>query len=240
MPETNKPNILVSFLGEISHEAAWQMQLMIAAMRRDGRMPDTLLLLEHPPTLTTGKRLNPQNILASADELEKMGITVKKTDRGGDVTYHGPGQLVGYPILDLDYHGRSVTRYVSRLESVFIRLLADHYGIEAGRDDAHRGVWTGRDKIAAIGCAIKQRITLHGFAFNVNTDLSHYRWIRPCGIPDRGVSSLASLTGRRHDMDTVGIQVMETFCDVFKMTPVRVGREALARLQKKTAPQEPW
>ena len=239
MPETNKPSVLVSFLGEISHEAAWRMQLRIAAMRRGGRMPDTLLLMEHPPTLTTGKRQNPQNILASTQELEKMGVAVRRTERGGDVTYHGPGQLVGYPILDLDCHGRSVTRYVERLESVFIRLLADHYGIEAGRDDMHRGVWTGRDKITAIGCAIKQRITLHGFAFNVNTDLSHYRWIRPCGIKDRGVTSLAALTGHGHDMDTVGIQVMKSFCDVFGLTPIRVGRRELAGLQDKTAPHDP-
>ena len=233
MSGTNNPGLLVSFLGEISHEAAWQMQLRIAAMRRGGRVPDTLLLLEHPPTLTTGKRQNPENILASAEELDKRGITVRRTERGGDVTYHGPGQLVGYPILDLKCHGRSVTKYMDRLETVFIRLLADHYGIEAGRDDAHRGVWTGRDKITAIGCAVKQGITLHGFAFNVNTDLTPYRWIRPCGIPDRGVTSLAFLTGRTHDMDTVGIQVMESFCRVFKMTPARIGRQALERLQEK-------
>lgn len=234
MPETNAPNLLVSFLGEVSHETAWQMQLRIAALRRGGQIPDTLLLLEHPPTLTTGKRQDPRNILASAEELEKKGITVRRTERGGDVTYHGPGQLVGYPILDLNYHGKSIARYVDLLESVFIRLLADHYGIEAGRDDAYRGVWTGRHKITAIGCAVKQGITLHGFAFNVNTDLSPYRWIRPCGIPDRGVSALASLTGCTHDMDTVGIQVMESFCEVFEMTPLRIGRRALARLQEKT------
>lgn len=212
-------DLQVVFLGTIRHGDALDIQWKLVEKRQNNRVGDTLLLLEHPPTMTLGKRENPDHLLVSKEELSRMGMEVVKTDRGGYVTYHGPGQLVGYPVIHLDAHGGSVRKYVHQLEEVFIRLLNIRYGIPAGRDDEHRGTWVGNGKITAIGCAVRRRVTMHGFAFNVNTNLEPYRWIQPCGITGKGVTSLAALTGRAHDMELVAGQVMESFCRVFQMTP---------------------
>jgi lipoyl(octanoyl) transferase len=169
------------------------MQLAGDAVRASAP-PDTdhLFLLEHPPVLTLGRAAGRQHILAAPAWLERQGFEIHPTDRGGDVTYHGPGQLVGYPVLDLTEHP-DVRKYVAALEEAMIRLCADH-GIEAGRHEEHRGVWVGRKKIGAVGVHLARWITSHGLAFNVAPDLAHFQLIVPCGIADPrlGVTSLAA------------------------------------------------
>ena len=181
-----------------------------------GVIDDTLLLVEHPHVLTLGVRGDGgrSHILAAPDVLAERGIEIHDTGRGGDITYHGPGQLVGYPIVDLAPDRRDVHRYVRDLEDVLIRTAAT-YGVDAGRVEGLTGVWVGRDKLAAIGVRIARWITSHGFALNVTTDLSYFDLIVPCGIPDRGVTSLARLLGRPVDMHDVEDRVATEFLAVF-------------------------
>jgi lipoyl(octanoyl) transferase len=153
-------------------------------------------------------------VLATPEALEARGVALFETGRGGDVTYHGPGQLVGYPILDLEPDRCDVHRYVRDLEETLIRLAAA-FGVEAGRVEGLTGVWVGHEKLAAIGVRISRWITSHGFAFNVSTDLSHFDLIVPCGITDKGVTSLERLLGRRVPIDEVEIAAVRAFCDVF-------------------------
>lgn len=205
----------VNDLGVIPYEEAHARQLDLVAARGRGEVADTLLLLEHPPVITMGRNADPTEILASEATLSEAGATIERIERGGETTYHGPGQLVGYPIIDLRQWMRSLKRYVHLLEELFIRLLEREYGIAAGRDAEHRGVWVGEEKITAIGIAVHNRITYHGFAFNVDTDLSHFGWIIPCGITDRGTTSLARLIGEAPPMDLVKRQVEAEFRELF-------------------------
>jgi lipoyl(octanoyl) transferase len=192
------------------------MQRALVEDRRAGRIDDTLLLLEHPHVLTLGVRGDGgrSHILATSEALAERAIDVHETGRGGDITYHGPGQLVGYPILDLKPDRCDVHRYVRDLEEVLIRTAAS-YGVEAGRVDGLTGVWVGRDKLAAIGVRIARWITSHGFALNVTTDLGYFDLIVPCGIPDRGVTSLARLLGRSVDLREVEDRLVAQFGAVF-------------------------
>lgn len=181
---------------------------------------DTLFLVEHPPVITLGIRGKREHILVPEEELEKMGISVQQASRGGDVTYHGPGQIVGYPIMNLKHFGRDIHYFVERIENAFINLLKEDYGISAERGDkTYTGVWVGNDKITAIGIQVKRWTTMHGFAFNVNTDLSHFRWIIPCGLADRGVTSLERLTNQKQDMKKLFRRTAEAFCESFGVTP---------------------
>jgi lipoyl(octanoyl) transferase len=172
------------------------------ARRQAGTVADHLLLLEHDPVFTLGRNARPENVLLPAEALRARGFDVFETGRGGDVTYHGPGQVVGYPILDLGPDRRDVHRYVRDLEEVLIRTCADH-GIEAGRVEGLTGAWVGREKIGAIGVRIARWVTSHGFAFNVSTDLAAFDLIVPCGIRGRGVTSLERLLGRTVPLDDV-------------------------------------
>jgi len=190
-------------LGHIDYERALALQLDLVAQRQQEKIGDTLLLLEHPPVITLGKSASENDILVPRSTLEAAGATVHRITRGGETTYHGPGQLVGYLIINLYEHQRSLKRFVYNLEQVFINLLSEEYGIQAGRDEEHRGVWVGTEKITAIGIAISHGVTMHGFAFNVNTDLSHFQWIIPCGITDRGQTSVATLLGRPVEMPVI-------------------------------------
>src|SRR4029079_12371763 len=185
--------------------------------RRAGDIPDTLLLLQHPHVLTLGVKLADAklHVLASPEELAALGVEVFEAGRGGDVTYHGPGQIVGYPILDLRPDRCDVHKYVRDLEEVMIRTCAD-YGIAAGRIAGLTGTWVGAEKIGAIGIRISRWITSHGFAFNVRTDLDHFKLIVPCGISDRGVTSLERLTGRTIELDAVEDALVRRFSDVFE------------------------
>jgi len=181
---------------------------------------DTLFLVEHPPVITLGVRGKKENILLPEEELVKMGVTIQQVNRGGDVTYHGPGQIVGYPVMNLKHFGRDIHYFVERIEDTFIKLLKDDYGITAGRGDkTYTGVWVGNDKITAIGIQVKRWTTMHGFAFNVNTDLSHFKWIVPCGLTDKGVTSLEKLTNTKQDMEKLFRRTAEVFCESFGVTP---------------------
>lgn len=203
-------------LGRIDYVAALDLQRERVEARKAGRIPDTLLLLEHPHVYTLGRNARRENILASSERLAQIGAAVFETDRGGDVTYHGPGQLVGYPILDLNGHRRDVRWYMRSLEEVFIRVAAG-YGIQAGRIDGLTGVWVGETKLVAMGVHISRWVTSHGFAFNVNTDLGYFERIVPCGLPDKGVTSLEKLLARRVQMEDAAERVVEAFGSVFRM-----------------------
>ena len=201
-------------LGRIDYDAGLELQKQLVEDRRAGRIGDTLLLLEHPPVITLGvkTRGKPTHVVASEEALDDAGVTVHETGRGGDVTYHGPGQLVGYPIFDLKPDRCDVHQYVRDLEEALI-IAVRRFGIEAGRVKGLTGVWVGpkgsESKLAAIGVRISRWITSHGFALNVSPDLSHFDLIVPCGITDRGVTSLQRLTGRDIPMSEVEDAVVE-------------------------------
>lgn len=206
--------------GELAYDEGLALQARLVEERRAGTIPDTLVLLQHPPVITLGAKTRgkPTHIVASEAELAEAGVTVHDTGRGGDVTYHGPGQLVGYPILDLKPDRCDVHQYVRDLEEVLIRAIA-RFGVVGKRVDGLSGVWVGEDrreaKVAAIGVRISRWITSHGFALNVNTNLTHFDLIVPCGIADRGVTSLERLLGRAVPMTEVEDAVVESMRDVF-------------------------
>lgn len=197
-----------------------ELQKHFVEERRAGHIPDTLLLLQHPHVLTVGvKKEGRSHILASPEQLEALGVEVFDTGRGGDVTYHGPGQVVGYPILDLNPDRRDVHRYVRDLEEVMIRVCARH-GVEAGRIQGLSGTWVthperGPEKIGAIGVRISRWITSHGFAFNVSTSLDYFGLIVPCGITDCGVTSLEAVTTRPQTIPAMESAFMDEFGAVF-------------------------
>ena len=202
-------------LGRMAYDRALDVQLQLVEERRAETIPDTLALVEHPPVITMGRSAVDADILAPPEELMAAGAAVHRITRGGEATYHGPGQVVGYPIVNLYNHQRRIRLFVERLEETIIRVLDRHYGISAGRDPAHRGVWVGEEKIAAVGIAVTRKITMHGVAFNVSCDLSHFGWIIPCGITDRGVTSVAQLLGRPVDLAEAREHVVRAFVEVF-------------------------
>ena len=214
-------------LGTIAYAEALAMQRALVEDRRAGRVPDLLLLLQHPPVITLGVRGDGgrANVVATREQLQELGISVEETGRGGDVTYHGPGQIVGYPILDLKPDRCDVHRYVRDVEEVMIRVCAD-YGLPAGRIKGLTGAWIGAEKIGAIGIRISRWITSHGFAFNVSTNLRHFQLIVPCGISDRGVTSLERATGRHVSIEEVEERFIERFADVFERDVVTGDRSA--------------
>lgn len=222
--------IQVVFPGRIDYQEALDIQEKLLGLRQQGEIGDVLLFLEHPPVLTVGRRGKDSNILLTKQLLEADGISVYYVSRGGDVTYHGPGQIVGYPIMDLNNHGKDIHAFVWRVEEVIVRLLKDEYGITAGRDDKYTGVWVGNEKITAIGFAVKRWVTMHGFAFNVNTQLEHFKWINPCGIIDKGVTSLQKLLGRPLDFDKMNRQALDYFCRVFDLEPEIIDKKELYRM----------
>jgi len=208
-------------LGTVSYPEALAMQRALVEERRAERVPDLLILLQHPAVITLGVKGDGgrSNVVATPDRLSALGIAVEETGRGGDVTYHGPGQIVGYPILDLRPDRQDVHRYVRDLEDVMIRTCAD-YGLTAGRIPGLTGTWLGTEdrapeKIGAIGVRISRWITSHGFAFNVSTRLDHFQLIVPCGIADRGVTSLEKATGRAIPIEEVEDRMIQHFAAVF-------------------------
>ena len=219
-------SLLVRRLGVMPYAQALELQRTLVTSRQRGEIPDTLLLVEHPHVLTLGVRGDGgrSHILATAQNLAARGVEVHETGRGGDVTYHGPGQIVGYPIVDLKPDRCDVHRYVRDLEEVLIRT-AHEYGVGAARVEGLTGVWVGRDKLAAIGVRIARWVTSHGFALNLTTDLEYFNLIVPCGIADRGVTSLEKLVGRRLDRREVEDHLVAHFCAVFDRQPqVRVSQ----------------
>lgn len=206
----------VKRLGVISYAQGLELQKTLVEQRKAGEIPDQLLLLEHPPVITLGvkARNDRSHIVAAPSVLEAEGVEVFETGRGGDVTYHGPGQLVGYPILDLKPDRCDVHAYVRDIEEVMIRAAAE-FGVQAGRVPGLTGAWVDSEKLAAIGVRIAKWVTSHGFAFNVNTTLDHFNFIVPCGISDKGVTSLERLLGRQVAMDEVENAIERAFRDVF-------------------------
>jgi lipoyl(octanoyl) transferase len=204
-------------LGLVPYREALELQKTLVEERRANRVPDLLLLLQHPAVITLGVRRDSRSHVKATDrQLTTHGIEVHEAGRGGDVTYHGPGQIVGYPILDLRPDRCDVHRYVRDLEEVMIRVCAD-YGIVAHRIAGLSGAWVGDEKIGAIGVRISRWITSHGFAFNVNTRLDDFRLIVPCGIADRGVTSLQNLVGSQLSIQEVEERVIRRFAEVFDM-----------------------
>lgn len=210
-------------LGRIDYKEALNIQEKLLDLRQRQKIDDIFLLLEHTPVLTLGRRGEYTNILLSSQELIDNGVSIYEVTRGGDVTYHGPGQIVGYPIIDLNNHGKDIKDYVWKIEEVFIRLLKEEYHISADRDEKkYTGVWVGNEKITAIGIAVKHWVTMHGFAFNVNTQLEHFKWINPCGITDKGVTSLQKLLGHSLDFEKLNNNVADYFCKVFGIQPIEM------------------
>jgi lipoyl(octanoyl) transferase len=205
-------------LGRVPYVEALELQRSLVDERRAGHIADTLLLVEHPHVLTLGVRGDGgrSHILAGAETLAARGVAVHETGRGGDITYHGPGQIVGYPIIDLKPDRCDVHRYVRDLEEVLMRTAGD-YGIDAHRVHGLTGVWVGQEKLAAIGVRIARWITSHGFAFNVSTDLEYFSLIVPCGIADRGVTSLDRLLGRTVELADVQQVIVRHFSNVFSL-----------------------
>ncbi len=207
---------VVEQLGLMDYAQALRLQQEKVALRKARAIPETLLLLQHSHVYTLGRNARQEHFLASPEQLAQLKAEVFETDRGGDITYHGPGQLVGYPILDLSQHRRDLAWYVRSLEEVLIRVARD-FGIQAGRLPGAPGVWVESEKLAALGVHVSRWLTSHGFALNVNTDLSYFRWIVPCGLQGKGVTSLEKLLGRGLEVNAVAERVIERFGDVFNL-----------------------
>lgn len=216
----------VYWLGTVSYEKALGYQKTLLERRIAGETRDSLLLLEHPPTVTTGRRGNTEHLLVRKEHLEKRGIAFHRASRGGDITFHGPGQLVGYPILNLRDHGTDVRGHMRKLERTVIRSLGD-FGIEGGRVDGATGVWAGGGKIASIGIAIRKWVTYHGFALNVNTELDYFDLIVSCGITDVRITSMKSLLGGFENVkiQTITDIITENFMRVFNFDNLVRGKE---------------
>lgn len=200
-------------LGVEPYDRVWEMQHRLVEARRAGRIPDAFLLLEHEPVITLGRRGNESNILAAPARLEELGVIVRKVERGGDVTYHGPGQIVGYPILRIHDHNLGASDYMHALEEVLIRVVGD-LGITAYRRDGLVGVWTEGGKVAALGARIQLGVSFHGFALNVDPIMEHWRLIVPCGLTEP-VTSMRQLLGRRVEVAEVRARVRARFEEVF-------------------------
>jgi len=192
--EQTMPPVVFSDLGRLDYQSAWDLQQVLQADLIERRGPEHLLLVEHPPTITIGRRGTADEVVAPRKVLAARGITVTPTDRGGQVTYHGPGQIVAYPILDLQQHKVGLHDYMRALEEAVIRVLQE-YDVKGYRVEGRTGVWVGKEKVCAMGIRVRRWCTIHGLAFNVSTDLNHFGMIIPCGIRDRGVTSLKLLLG---------------------------------------------
>ena len=214
-------------LGVVPYADALALQKQLVDERREGRIGDVLLLVEHPHVLTLGVRGDGgrSHILATPEALGARGVEVHESGRGGDITYHGPGQIVGYPIMNLQPDRCDVHRYVRDIEEVLIRTASD-YGVQAERVEGLTGVWVGREKLAAIGVRISRWVTSHGFAFNATTNLEYFNLIVPCGIADRSVTSLALLLGHPVDRVEVEDRIVAHFGDVFARSPILTTAQA--------------
>jgi len=216
-------------LGLIGYSECLSLQRALVRLRLGSGIEDTLLLLEHPPVITLGTAGGEDSLLATPDDVAQAGVEVFHTDRGGNITYHGPGQLVGYPIFDLRSHGKDVHLFLRNLEQVVVSFLAD-FGVEARTMPGYTGVWVGDEKICSIGIAVRKWISYHGLALNVSPSFEHWSLIHPCGLADRRVTSLERLVGQNPGMDEVKKLIVARFAEVFGMRPVRVEAESLLML----------
>ncbi len=202
-------------LGRMGYEAAWDVQRRVHDEVLAGG-PDTLILVEHDPVLSLGAGFHDENLIFDRQTYAKYGIEVVRTDRGGDVTYHGPGQLVAYPIFDLQRHGRDLHKWMRDLEEGVLGAVR-HFGVAARRFPPHTGVWVGERKICALGVRVKRWVSMHGIAMNCDADLQPFRLIVPCGIRDFGVTSLSLETGRKIPIDDAKAPLMASFAEVFDL-----------------------
>jgi lipoyl(octanoyl) transferase len=210
-------------LGFIDYKEAWDLQKEIFSEKLSGKIEDVLFLLEHPNTYTLGKTADKQNLKSSEDYLRENHISVYDIDRGGDITYHGPGQIVGYPIIDLNNWYADAHKYLRALEEVIIKTCTE-YNLHCERNPKYTGVWINDKKIAAIGIKISRWITMHGFAFNVNTDLNLFNGIIPCGIQDKAVTSLKYELKRNIGISEVKQKLLNNFAEIFGYTDIKVER----------------
>jgi len=227
-------------LGTIPYGPAYDLQRQLVAARKARAIPDVLLVCEHPHVITLGRNGTRDNLRVSDELLAKKKVEFHSTDRGGDITYHGPGQIVGYPILDLTGHRRDIGWYVSQLEEVMIRATAD-YGLAAKRVAGQHGAWLdtphGEEKLGALGVHLSRWVTSHGFAYNVSADLSYFALIVPCGIPGKGVTSLERALGRRVAIEEACGRSVAHFAALFRFEMKRVSGQELAEILR-TAPVE--
>lgn len=221
--------VLVCRVGRMSYKSAWSWQQDLRRDRLEGEGADLLLLVEHPPTYTLGRSSRPEHLLADAATLEREGIALYHIERGGSATYHGPGQLVGYPIVNLRNRDRDVHRFIRNLEQVLIGALAT-FGVEAGTREGLTGVWVEEKKIASIGIHVRQWITMHGFALNVAPDLRHFSWIQPCGFDSGVMTSMAEWMAEAPVLEAVAVEVTRQFEEVFECSTREVGVEELKRV----------
>ena len=221
-------------LGLVDYGEVWDLQRRLHGLRIAGEIDDVLLTLEHQPVLTLGKSGSLSNVLVSPERLADMGISLYHIERGGDVTYHGPGQLVAYPIIDLRRRDKDISRFVTDLEEVIIRTVGD-FSIEAGRDAGHRGVWIDNQELAAIGLSVRKWVSMHGVALNVGTDLTHFQLINPCGFTDRRATSMAQYLSRDISFDSVRKSLLRHFADVFDVRLSLMAKPDLTALAQKTA-----
>jgi len=227
-------------LGLIGYGDAWALQKRLVAARKANAIKDVLLLCEHPHVITLGRNAKREHLLASEHVLKQKGVELHATDRGGDITYHGPGQIVGYPILNLGAIRRDVVWYVRMLEEAMIRATAE-FRIAAGRIEGKTGIWvrtaTTEEKLAAIGVHISRWVTSHGFAYNVSTDLRFFDLIIPCGIADRKATSLEKILGRNIERKEVAPQLVKHFGEVFGLEMMQASRqELLEKLEQAERP----
>jgi lipoate-protein ligase B len=214
-------------LGLVPYEVTWRLQLQLVAARQHDRLEqDTILFLEHPPVFTMGRRGGSEHLNVAKDFLEKSGIHFHKIERGGDITYHGPGQLVVYPIIRLTGSGLGVIDLVDRLEEVMIRTVSD-WGIAASRNPLNRGVWIGNDKLGSIGIAVRRGISFHGLALNVNPDLTPFSWITPCGLPGVKMTRMAAHTVRMPTVAEVKTAMKRHWEKIFCVTMNTISLESL-------------
>lgn len=209
----SKLNILS--LGQCDYKKVLDIQYDILKKRQENEIGDTLILVEHPPVITLGRHAQDSNIIVSKDYLKEKDISLYNINRGGDVTYHGFGQIVGYPIFKLKDRKIAIRNFVGNIEKIFIDILKREYNIEVKQDTEHTGVWVNNSKVVAIGLAIKKGVTMHGFAYNVNTILSHFDLIIPCGLADKGVTSVEKILGHSVDFDNANELVKIYFTKVF-------------------------
>lgn len=199
----------------IDYQQAWLLQQQVFQQRLNDKINDTLFLLEHPHTYTLGKVAKKENLLINDRQLKELDIKVYEIDRGGDITYHGPGQIVGYPIIKLSNWKEDTHEYLRALEEVIIKVCLQ-YGLSPKRNPKYTGVWIGNKKIAAIGIKVSRWVTMHGFAFNINTDLNYFGGIIPCGIQDYGVTSLRKEVGNEIEIQEVKQKLLEEFIKIFE------------------------
>lgn len=213
---------------------AWALQKSLVAARQQGGIADGLILLEHEPVFTIGRSTRAEHLIFPREYLISQGFGVYDIERGGSITYHGPGQLVGYPILDLRAYNEDIVKFMRSLEETLLRALAD-FGIAAQRVRGYPGAWVGEEKIAAVGVAVKRKVTMHGFALNVDSDLQHFNYINPCGL-NRPATSMARVLGHPVDMAEVRAAYLRRFSEIYDLTLSPTTREALRHAQARASP----